>query len=166
MPVRDNISPETLFEAGARLSVNLANLKANYRMLAGQAGESSCAAVVKANAYGLGLDACVTALLEAGADTFFVAQIAEARRVRDIAPEAIIYVLSGVPEGAARHFADLNVRPVLSCFEEAEEWGNLCRRDRQKRPAAIHVDTGINRLGIAPIDVAAFASEFGNSPDF
>lgn len=166
MPVRDNISPETLFEAGARLSVNLANLKSNYRMLAGQAGEANCAAVVKANAYGLGLDACVAAFLEAGADTFFVAQIAEARRVREIAQKATIYVLSGIPEGAARQFADLNVRPVLSCFEEAEEWENLCRQDRQKRPAAVHIDTGINRLGIAPIDVAAFASEFGDNPDF
>lgn len=165
MAARDT-TPQTLFEAGARLSVNLTNLKANYRMLAGQAGKSNCAAVVKANAYGLGLDACVAALLEAGADTFFVAQIAEARRVREIAGEATIYILSGIPEGAARQFADLNVRPVLSCFEEAEEWENLCRRDRQKRPAAVHIDTGINRLGIAPIDVAAFASEFGDSPDF
>jgi alanine racemase len=164
--VRDNISPETLFEAGARLSVNLANLKSNYRMLANQAGESNCAAVVKANAYGMGLDACVAAFLEAGADTFFVAQIAEARRVREIAPSATIYVLSGIPEGSARLFAEMNIRPVLSCFEEAEEWENLCRRDRQRRPAAIHIDTGINRLGIAPIDVAAFASEFGDSPDF
>ena len=166
MSGRDHISPDNAIEAGARLTVNLGNLKANYKMLANQAGESQCAAVVKANAYGLGLDACVAAFLEAGANTFFVAQIPEARRVREIAPEAIIYVLSGIPEGAARQLAELNVRPVLCSFEEAEEWEKLCRQDRQRRSAAVHIDTGINRLGIAPVDINAFVSEFGDDPDF
>ncbi len=162
----DDISPLNPEEAGARLTVNLGNLKHNYLLLARHAGSANCAAVIKANGYGLGLTECTNALLEAGADTFFVAQIAEARCVRNLAPSATIYVLAGIPVGAAGHLAEINATPVICCMEDARAWAELCRNDGINRAAALHVDTGLNRLGISLDEINAFRSEFCKNPVF
>src|SRR5205085_2357014 len=82
-------------ETGGTLTIDLAAIAANWQALARQLIAAECAAVVKANAYRLGLNPVVTALAQAGCKTFFVADIAEARTVRGRAPEATIYVLHG-----------------------------------------------------------------------
>ena len=88
---------------------------------------ADCAAVVKADAYGCGIDMVAAALAKAGCVTFFVAHIAEARRVRGVAPEAAIYVLSGFAPGSAPAFAEINARPVIGSLSEfVEVEGNGC----------------------------------------
>src|SRR5580693_2268274 len=69
-------------ETGGTLIIDLAAIAANWRVLAHQALTVECAAVVKANAYGLGLEQVTATLAKAGCKTFFVADLAEARRVR------------------------------------------------------------------------------------
>ena len=89
-------------EAGGILTVDLGALTANWRTLKKAAGE--CSAVVKADAYGIGIEQAVSALSGAGCRTFFVAQLSEAVRVRAAAAEAAVYVLNGLPPGTATTF--------------------------------------------------------------
>ena len=88
-------------ESGGVLTIDLAALESNWRSLASRVSPSDCAAVVKADAYGCGLEPVTAMLARAGCRTFFVAHIAEGRRVRMIAPNAVIYVLNGIAPGSA-----------------------------------------------------------------
>ena len=83
-------------EAGGILTIDLAALVANWRELARRAAPAQCAAVVKADGYGCGLEPVTAALAAAGCETFFVAHPAEGRRARSAAPRATIYVLNGL----------------------------------------------------------------------
>lgn len=132
----------------ARVSVNLDALKANYLTLRKLAKSAVCAGVVKANAYGLGLEPVAKALWAAGCRVYFVALLSEAADLRALFPDAEIYVMDGLMKGAAADYRQHNVRPVLASIEEAEEWSQFCRDHENRLPAAVHVDTGINRLGI------------------
>ena len=98
---------------GARLVIDLDAISANYRKLAAMAAPARTAAVVKADAYGLGLNPVVKALYEAGCKTFFVAHAFEGRATRAIAPLATIYVLNGMRPNTAPLYADFNLIPVL-----------------------------------------------------
>src|SRR6195256_2741748 len=86
-------------EAGGLLRIDLAAIEANWRMLASTPVPVECAAVVKGDGYGCGLEPVTQTLSRAGCRTFFVADVAEGRRVRALAPEATIYVLNGVMPG-------------------------------------------------------------------
>src|SRR3954468_2329749 len=88
-------------EAGAILTIDLAAIAANWRTLAGQAPNAECGAVVKADAYGCGIEQVVPALAKAGCRTFFVAHLDEARRARAAAADAAVYVLNGLLPGSA-----------------------------------------------------------------
>ncbi len=132
----------------ARLSVNLSALKANYRILQNLSGSAQCAGVVKADAYGLGMEPVSRALWDAGCRTYFVALLGEAEALRRHVPNAEIYVLNGLMGGLPADYAQLNTRPVLTSIDEINEWSRYCRDKNTSLPAAIHVDTGINRLGL------------------
>lgn len=120
----------------------------NYRALCRLAAPAQCAPVVKADAYGLGVANVMPELIAAGAASFFVATVGEGQDVRRLAPAAAIYVLGGLPPGSASAHAAHRLRPVLNSLAELEEWDAHCRTLGQALPAAIHVDTGINRLGM------------------
>jgi len=139
------IPPET---AGGLLHIDLAALAANWRTLRDNAGGTEASAVVKADAYGTGIEQAVPALHRAGCRTFFVAHLSEAIRVRKVAPDATVYVLNGLFPGTCSAYAEHSLRPVLGSFEEIEEWASFCRSQGRKHEAAIHVDTGMNRLGL------------------
>lgn len=155
MPARE-ISPS---EAGSILTIDLAALADNWRTLQAVCGEAECGAVVKADAYGLGLEPVVTALIGAGCKTFFVGHVFEGRDVRALAPDAIIYVLNGLRARTGPLFADFALRPVLCSVPEMEDFGQFCatsgRRwpDGSKLKAALHLDCGLNRLGLGPYDL-------------
>ena len=134
--------------AGGILHIDLDALASNWRILRDRAGGAQTAAVVKANAYGTGIENAVPALGRAGCDTFFVAHLSEAIRVRAVAPGAAIYVLNGLFSGTCPTYAEFDLRPVLGSFEEIAEWAGFCRAKGRKLKAAIHVDTGMNRLGL------------------
>ncbi|MET0529852.1 MAG: alanine racemase [Microvirga sp.] len=134
--------------AGGHLTIDLAALASNWRTLRDHSGGAQASAVVKADAYGTGIEQAVPALAQAGCNTFFVAHLSEAIRARAVAPDATIYVLNGLFSGTCPTYAEFNLRPVLGSFEEIEEWAAFCRSDNRKREAAVHVDTGMNRLGL------------------
>ncbi|MBD2750435.1 alanine racemase [Microvirga sp. BT688] len=134
--------------AGGVLHIDLDALASNWQTLRDQASSAETAAVVKANAYGTGIEKAVPALARAGCRTFFVAHLSEAIRARSVAPEATIYVLNGLFAGTCPAYAQFDLRPVLGSFEEIEEWAGFCRAESQKLKAAVHVDTGMNRLGL------------------
>jgi alanine racemase len=99
--------------ANGVLTIDLDAIIANWRKLEGRGVPAECAAVVKANAYGCGIEPVVRALAGAGCKTFFVATLDEARRARASAPHATIYVLDGFFAGSGPGFAELNARPVI-----------------------------------------------------
>src|SRR5947209_9988549 len=136
-------------ETGGILTIDLAAIVANWRALGQRAAPAKCAAVVKADGYGCGLEQVASALAEAGCETFFVANLAEARRVRAVAPEAVIYVLNGLLPGTAPAYADANLRPVIGSGAELGEWRAYRAASGWAGEAALHVDTGMNRLGFS-----------------
>jgi alanine racemase len=157
-PLEDVItsgSPES--EAGGILTVDLSAIEANWRALGRRAMPSECAAVVKADAYGCGLEQVVIQLAKAGCKTFFVADLNEARRARTVAPAPAIYVLNGLLPGTASTYADLRARPVIGSMVELAEWDAFCLANQWQGGAALHVDTGMNRLGISANEAAALA---------
>ncbi len=137
----------------AILTIDLAALAANWRFLADRARGSECAAVVKADAYGLGVAPVAKALLAAGCRSFFVAHLSEGELLRAIAPEARIFVLNGLAPTCSALYAQARLIPVLGSLPEIAEWADFCRLDGSPHPAAIHIDTGMNRLGLAVRDL-------------
>jgi alanine racemase len=137
-------------QARSVLVIDLDALRANWALLAARTARTvECAAVVKAEAYGLGVEAVIGALSREGCRTFFTATLREAQRIRQTASKATVYVLDGLLPGAAKSYADAELRPVLSSWPEIEEWSTFCQDIHQRLPAAIHVDTGMNRLGLS-----------------
>lgn len=134
--------------AGAILTIDLAALASNWRLLREKVQPAECAAVVKADAYGIGLEPAITALTKAGCSTFFVAHLSEALRTRAINAQCTLYLLNGLTPGASETVARDNIRPVLSSLAEIEEWAAFSRSRGSKLPAAVQFDTGINRLGV------------------
>jgi alanine racemase len=130
------------------LTVDLNAIVANWRKLEKTAVPAECAGVVKADAYGCGARPVVRALSAAGCRTFFVATLDEARVVRAAAPSDDIYVLDGLFQNCGDAFAAINCRPVLGDLNELAEWDVFCRRTGWAGGAAIHIDTGMNRLGL------------------
>jgi alanine racemase len=144
-------------EAGGILTVDLAAIAANWNALAGMTVPVECAAVVKGDGYGCGLEPVTRTLYRAGCRTFFVADIAEGRRVRAVASDAAIYVLNGVMPGSAQAFAADYLRPVISSTTELAEWDAFVATRNWRGGGALHVDTGMNRLGITVDEAVAIA---------
>ena len=98
--------------------------------------------------YGCGAEQVARALAGAGCKTFFVATLDEARVVRAAAPGAAIYVLDGFFQNTGEAYAKIDCKPVIGDLNELAEWDVFCRRSGWSGGAAIHVDTGMNRLGL------------------
>lgn len=146
-----------LLEAGGVLTINLDAIAMNWRFLQDKISGAECAGVVKANAYGLGIEKVVPALAAAGCRTFFVALPSEGIRVRKLQPDAIIYVLNGLLPGASEMFARHELRPVLGSMPEVMEWATFSKSQGTPCPAAFQVDTGVTRLGLSIQDAMDLA---------
>src|SRR5436305_3092062 len=134
------------------LTVDLDAIVANWRKLEKTAVPAECAAVIKADAYGCGVQPVARALAAAGCKTFFVATLEEARLAREALPSADLYVLDGFFQNCGDSFAKLNCRPVIGDLYELAEWDVFCRRSGWSGGAAIHIDTGMNRLGLSLVE--------------
>ncbi|MBL4599596.1 MAG: alanine racemase [Rhizobiaceae bacterium] len=134
--------------SGGRVRIDLDALKSNWKKLAGMTPTSKTAAVVKADGYGLGVEQVVSALTEAGCETFFVALPEEGVRVKKQAPSAQVFVLEGLFKNAVATYAEADLTPVLGSIENIELWASFWHERGSRRPCAIHVDTGMNRLGL------------------
>ncbi|HUF55655.1 MAG TPA: alanine racemase [Thermohalobaculum sp.] len=128
------------------LTIDLDAIAANWRALDGISGPGvETAAVVKADAYGLGVRHVAPALARAGARTFFVALAEEGALLRRIlGPDPTLYVLDGFAPDEQPLFRDHDLRPVLNSREQAERWFTACRG----LPSGIQLDSGMNRLGM------------------
>jgi alanine racemase len=144
--------------ADAVLTIDLDAIAANWSTLRARARPAECAAVVKADAYGLGAERVGPALAAAGCKSFYVAQLGEAILLRHRLPNATIFVTDGVLPGAEGEFAAHGLVPVLNSLEQIERWSGLAR-ERGHLPAALHIDTGMNRLGLSARDVERLAAE-------
>lgn len=155
--------------AGGRLTIDLDALKANYRRLCDEIGPGvACAAAVKADGYGLGIGRVGPSLADAGVRRFFVAHFDEALRLKDAlaartSPETIaaceIFVLNGLIAAPDREYLAEDVRPVLNSLGEVEAWHDAARREERPLPAALHVDTGMCRLGLPDSEFRTLVSE-------
>lgn len=148
-------------EAGGILTIDLAAIAANWRALRLRAAPAHCAAVVKADGYGCGLGEVAGTLANAGCETFFVANLAEARRASAAAPNAAVYVLNGLLPGTAAAYGGGNLRPVLGSVAELEEWSSFRAASGWRGEAALHFDTGMNRLGFPHEEAAQIAGRLG-----
>lgn len=145
------------------LTVNLAAIVANYRLLARRfAGDAKtpkeCAAVVKANAYGLGGVEVAQALAAAGCQSFFVATLDEGIELRAALPERRIAVFHGVGKGEALAFANHRLIPVLNSPDQMERWREVAA-DHRDATSILHIDTGMGRLGLTEDEMAKVSDE-------
>ena len=136
--------------ATAVLTVDLPAIGENYARLSALAKGAQCAAVVKANAYGTGVERVAPFLHKQGCKTFFVATQDEGILLRSLLPDTKIYILNGLPAGCAVNYHNYNLCPVLGSIEMLVEWARYCNRTKACPPAALHIDSGMNRLGIGP----------------
>ena len=153
----ESAGTSSVLETGGTLQVDLAAIEANWRTLARQIRTAECAAVVKANAYGLGLEAVAAKLDKAGCKTFFVADLAEARRLRARAREPAIYVLNGFSPDCGASFIEIGAQPVINSTTELAEWDAFVAERNWRGGAGLHIDTGMNRLGISVDEAVALA---------
>jgi alanine racemase len=142
--------------ATSRLTVRLDAMAANLRAFRQWAGSAEVAPVVKADGYGLGLKAIASALT---GDTFFVARLAEGMALRPLKPDARIVVLDGLMPGAAPAFLSHRLTPALNSLAQLSDWQAAAQTARAPLDAVLHVDTGMNRLGLPPDELALLAAE-------
>ena len=144
----------------ARLVVDLDALAANLACVRREAGAAEVAPVVKADAYGLGLAPVARRLWAEGARRFFVARLSEGAALREALGSgraARIYVLDGCADGDAAELRGLDLTPVLNSVPQVREWTAHARATGRTLAAALHVDTGLNRLGLRPEEAFALA---------
>ncbi|WP_298800853.1 alanine racemase [uncultured Devosia sp.] len=140
-------APAIVTGYGARLTVDLGALIRNWQALDKVSGGALTGACVKADGYGLGIVAASKALYAAGARFFFVATPDEGLAVRAALPDSYIFVLNGLYPGAAPLYVGERLMPVLNSLPMLEEWLVACLGRNEALPAALHFDTGMNRLG-------------------
>ena len=144
--------------AGAVLTIDLAAVQANYRLLAAQAKASICAAVLKADGDGLGADYVAPAIFAAGCRHFFVAHLDEGLELRPhLDASATIYVLHGPLPGTEETFTEDGLIPVLNNLEQVDGWAGLAERRGMRLPAILQVDTGMSRFGLTFNDLERIA---------
>ncbi|MBI1239712.1 MAG: alanine racemase [Alphaproteobacteria bacterium] len=135
---------------GPRLAIDLDAIAANWRTFRTIAPAARVAPVVKADAYGLGAVPVTRRLLAEGADCFFVATLGEGlslqRALGAQLRKASLYVLNGPMPGEAAAMAEAGLKPVLNSLEQWADW----KRVSGGAPCALHIDTGMNRLGLGP----------------
>jgi alanine racemase len=148
---------ETLSWAGidAILEIDVDRIIENYALCGRTAAGAGCAAVVKADCYGLGTSEIAPALFSAGCREFFVATLAEGRRLRrQLGDQCTIYVLNGIHAPALAGAIDFDLVPVLNTPEACRQWARLGRR-----PAVLQIDTGMSRLGLSLDELAELTAD-------
>ncbi len=151
------VTPDPATRAGTVLEIDLGAVVANWRLLAAKTAPAACAAVVKANGYGLGAVPVARALLRAGCRKLFVATLDEGLALREaLGAEPEIAVFNGPLPGSAADFAAARLIPVLNDPGQIAEWAAVAAPD--KPLPIVHIDTGMSRLGLSP-------SEFEQSLD-
>ncbi|AFU99038.1 alanine racemase [Simiduia agarivorans] len=138
------------------LTIDLDAIVANWRQLAARVAPSVCAAVVKANAYGLGMVPVSQALWRAGCANFFVATTDEGLLLREALPQARIVVLGGVRPGREQGFVEAGLWPSLFSLDAIERWLVATAASGTSAPCVINLNSGMTRLGMSPQELQRF----------
>lgn len=148
------MTPEHAQTFPSQLTINLSALAANYRAIKSRTA-ADVGAAIKANGYGIGATQAFETLSDAGCRHFFVATPDEAEALARHAKmgHKNIYVLGGLYKGTEDFYAEHSIRPVLNSLDDIARWNITCNKHNQALPCAIHIDTGMNRLGLSPQDV-------------
>jgi alanine racemase len=149
-----------------RLTISLAAIVQNYQTLragiesagVGASEATGIAGVVKANAYGLGLEQVSEALYIAGCRSYFVATASEAVQLRCLLDDVNIFVFNGVTPSTLEELLDSRITPVLNTQTQIECWNPT------GKPGAIHIDTGMERLGLGVSQVRAATANLQFEP--
>ncbi|WP_340117938.1 alanine racemase [Pelagibius sp. 7325] len=163
--MRENALGQVPPRVAGVLTVDLAAIAENYRILKAAMQQRAVGAVVKADGYGLGAERVAPALVKAGARSLFVAQLDEALKLRPVLdrchPALSLYVLNGLMPGAEADYADNNILPVLNSLGQIDAWAAFARSRDKVLPAAVHLDSGMCRLGLPPDEVEALRADPG-----
>lgn len=161
--------------------IDLAAIAANYRLLAEKAAPARCGAAVKANAYGLGMVPVADALRAAGCQTFFTAHYSEAATLRQMLGNVEIIVLHGIDRADFKEALAHKITPMINHLDALQDWALFARQQGASVPVMIHLDTGMNRLGLSPseqeklaaqhewlsgLEIKAWASHFACADEF
>lgn len=163
----DNLPTATALQGhGGVLTIDLDAIVENHRYLHKTSKLRSAAVVLKANAYGLGADQVGPALARIGVRSFFVASLEEGLRLRrcldEVVPACSIYVLAGPLPGAESLYQEHQLMPVINSLGQLETWRRYNKAREQVLPAALHVDTGMSRMGFPALEV----QKLGEYPNF
>jgi alanine racemase len=157
-----SLPPESR-RAGAILHVDLDAVAANWRALRDRARASGrpveCAGVLKADGYGLGAVQVGRRLWAEGCRYFFVAHVDEGIALRAAVPDAWICVLNGLLPGADVDLVEHRLVPALNDLGQVSAWRSCAQRFAQPLDAVIHLDTGMNRLGLNPDEAMLLAND-------
>lgn len=146
--------------ASSILSIDLDALAENYNIYKSKISPDCCiAGVVKANAYGLGLEAVVGRLAAEKCPQFFVATVEEALNFRKFNASSPIAVLGGLFMGTEDVYVAQNITPVLNSPDDIAHWKKMAVDNHQKLPAFIHFDTGMNRLGLSAAETESLLND-------
>lgn len=137
-----------------RLTIRPAQVVANWRHISNLSPQADTAAVVKANAYGLGIDVIAPPLARAGCQYFFVATLGEGIKLRSLIKDTTIFVLSAPLPDALETCFEHDLVPVLNSLHDVKVW-----TEAKGDVAVLHVDTGMNRLGIRTDEVAQLPAD-------
>ena len=143
----------------SELVIDLAAVRANWRRLGESAPGAQVAAVVKADAYGLGAIPVVQALADEGCTEFFVAEVSEGIELREALPEVDIFVLAGAQPGTTEELIAHDLAPVLISAEQIERWTLLSGGRPNRLRCSLHLDTGMNRTGLDAVETAALLAD-------
>ena len=151
----------TLTPPPAKITVDLSAVRYNYSQLNRLSGNAECAVVLKANAYGLSINRVAPELYSVGARTFFVAYLFEAIELKQVLypfNDVSIFVLEGNAPGTESDFFEYQISPVLNSLDQLSRWETYCQHVSNPGTCAIHVDTGMNRLGLELTELASVLS--------
>ncbi|EPY02086.1 alanine racemase [Magnetospirillum fulvum] len=147
--------------SGSLLTIDVEAIVANWRLISQGVAPAEAAAVVKADSYGLGAAQIAPALAAAGCNTFVVATLDEGIALRPLVPAAVILVLNGPLPGSEADFAAHSLVPVLNSLGQITAWSNFAKAGSGAPAAAIHIDTGMNRLGLDETELDRLAARPG-----
>lgn len=144
------------------LEINTSSLQENYRLLCTLAGPTTeCLAIVKANAYGHGLDLCAPAAVEAGAQWLGVTSVEEGAAARAVCPNANIVVMGGTFPGQGPALIANRLIPVVW---DPLQLGELEHAAAGLAPASLpvhlEVDTGMSRQGVSLDELPSLLARF------
>jgi len=133
------------------LIIDLDAVAHNFKMFCSHVKKGViCAAVLKANAYGMGVKEVATRLYQEGCRHFFMAHLSEAIEIKNyVGADSFIYVVNGLRKGDEEVYLHYNLIPVLGDPQQIHTWNSFCQDKNQYLKAALHFDTGMTRTGIS-----------------